>query len=809
MYRKDLTALAEIEKAITLLRMHDWSSTSLGAANTWPQSLKTTINIVIGSPFAMIALWGPELIQIYNDEYAVICGPRHPQAFGQPTRTCWPEVWEFNAPIYEAVLGGEARAFADVELSLHRNNVIEPAWFNLAYSPLRNEVDEIAGILVTVVETTPRILAERRLERQVAERTRELDRTWEVSPDLLGILNTDGFFESSNPAWQVTLGWSKAEIAATEFLEFVHLDDLDRTKSAYVAIQRNLPALRFENRYRRKDGTYRWLSWVAVLESGKIYCSARDVTAEKAQTEELALRTQERNLLEMLIEVTDVMIMAVGIDYRVLALNQATINEFERIYGVRLKVGADMLALLADLPEHQAQIRDVWETALAGREYSLIESFGDPARVRPSYEIKFKSLWNSLGERIGAYQFVIDVTERLREQAKLATAQDALRQSQKMEAVGQLTGGIAHDFNNMLQGISGALEMLQIRIDQGRLGEARHYMASARSGITSAAALTHRLLAFSRKQPLDPKKVDANQLIAGMIELVRRTVGPAIIVAALPADAVWMTLCDRNQLENALLNLAINARDAMPDGGSLTIETANVHLDDDEAQTQGDRVEAGEYVSVSVIDTGSGMTADVIKRAFEPFFTTKPLGEGTGMGLSMLYGFAKQSKGHAKIFSQPGHGTTVRLYLPRDQTTEVSPDLEATPRKKIMRSGLGEVILLVEDEKAVRVSVTAMLLDQGYHVLEAHDGPSALHMLQAVSYVDLLVTDVGLPGINGRELAMAAHKTQPNLKVLFITGYTHNAEIGQGEALETGMSIMRKPFELKMLAAKIRDMIDA
>jgi CheY-like chemotaxis protein/anti-sigma regulatory factor (Ser/Thr protein kinase) len=321
-----------------------------------------------------------------------------------------------------------------------------------------------------------------------------------------------------------------------------------------------------------------------------------------------------------------------------------------------------------------------------------------------------------------------------------------------------------------------------------------------------AAALTHRLLAFARRQPLDPKPVDANRLVASLEDLVRRTAGPAIQVETVLAGGLWPTLCDPHQLENALLNLCINARDAMPEGGRLTVETGNAHLDDAYVAAQRD-VTPGQYVALCVTDTGTGMPPEVIARAFDPFFTTKPLGQGTGLGLSMVYGFAKQSDGHVRIYSDEGHGTTVKLYLPRHRG-EVSA--EARPRIRSLQphAATGETVLVVEDEAVVRLLVVEVLEELGYVPLEAVDAASGLRVLRSGTRIDLLVTDVGLPGnLNGRQLADAAREIRPGLKVLFITGYAQNAAIGNG-TLDPGMAMLSKPFALDALGAKIRKMID-
>jgi signal transduction histidine kinase len=390
--------------------------------------------------------------------------------------------------------------------------------------------------------------------------------------------------------------------------------------------------------------------------------------------------------------------------------------------------------------------------------------------------------------------------------AQRERAEEALRQSQKMEAVGQLTGGIAHDFNNLLTGISGSLQLLETRIAQGRLDAVPRYIDAAQGATRRAAALTQRLLAFSRRQTLDPKPTNLNRLIAGMEELVRRTTGPTIVVEVVGAVGLWPVLIDQNQLENALLNLCINARDAMPDGGRLTIETANRWLDVNNG-TERD-LPPGQYVSLCVTDTGTGMSKETIGRIFEPFFTTKPLGQGTGLGLSMIYGFVRQSNGQIRVYSELGHGTTMCLYLPRHhgEADGSDPDEE---RVGSFEPGYGETVLIIDDEPSVRLLMVEVLQDAGYRVLEAGDGPGGLKILQSETRIDLLLTDVGLPGgMNGRQVADAGRALRPDLKVLFITGYAENAVVGNGH-LEPGMQVITKPFSIEGLANRVRDMIDA
>jgi PAS domain S-box-containing protein len=405
---------------------------------------------------------------------------------------------------------------------------------------------------------------------------------------------------------------------------------------------------------------------------------------------------------------------------------------------------------------------------------------------------ELKTLNGSLEQRI---------QEAIEERAHV---EEALRQAQKMEAVGQLTGGIAHDFNNLLAGILGSLDVIERRLAQGRTEGIDRFIAGAQTSAQRAAALTQRLLAFSRRQTLDPKPAEVNRLVVGMEDLIRRTVGPSITVEVVGAAGLWSTKVDAPQLENALLNLAINARDAMPSGGRLTIETANKWLDG-RAGAERD-LPPGQYISICVTDTGTGIPKDIVDRVFDPFFTTKPIGQGTGLGLSMIHGFMRQSGGQVRVYSEKDQGTTMCLYLPR----YIGPMEQESIHHSgtIEELGAGETVLVIDDEPTVRMLIVEVLEEAGYTAIEAEDGPSGLKFLATDARIDLLITDVGLPGgMNGRQVADAARGCRPDLKVLFITGFAENAAVGNGH-LEPGMEVMTKPFVMAELADKIIEMIE-
>jgi PAS domain S-box-containing protein len=592
-------------------------------------------------------------------------------------------------------------------------------------------------------------------------------------------------------------------------------DEADGWVEFYGKVLRTGEPVRFE---RELVATGRHLELAAFrLEPASLRQVAvlfQDVTPRKKAEEALkqlnanlearvASALAERKLFADLVEGTDIFVQVADMDYRFLAINEASAREFERIFGIRPKVGDSMVDLLKGKPEHQAAVRAVWSRALGGEEFVEVAEFGDESRDRRHYEMRFRPLRDADGRQVGAYQFVYDVTDRLREQQRLVQTEEALRQAQKMEAVGQLTGGLAHDFNNLLAGITGAFEMIRVRLAQGRTADVEKYLAAGQGAARRAASLTHRLLAFSRRQTLSPKPIVVNRLMADFVELVQRSVGPAIHVETVAAAGLWTAMVDANQLENALLNLCINARDAMPAGGRITLETANRWLDERTAAQHG--LDAGQYVTISVSDNGAGIPKDIIDRVFDPFFTTKPIGAGTGLGLSMVYGFARQSNGQVRIYSEIGRGTMVCLYLPRHLGAEEGEPAPPEPAPAPAESG--ETVLVVDDEPTVRLLIVDALADLGCTCLEAETGAEAVRLLQSGRRIDLLITDVGLPGgLNGRQVADAAWVSRPGLKVLFVTGYAENAVLNHGH-LERGMEVLTKPFTVDDLMRRVGRML--
>jgi PAS domain S-box-containing protein len=911
-----------------LIRSFDWSSTPLGPIDRWPQSLKTITGFLLRSPLPIVLLWGPEGVMIYNDAYSGFAGGRHPRLLGSKVREGWPEVADFNDNVMRVGLAGGTLAYKDQELTLHRNGKAEQVWMNLDYSPVRDDSGRPAGVIAIVVETTERVLADRRaaaeqerqrqmlrqmpgfvamlsgpdlvfeyvndayiaisertefigrrfrevfaditgqgfyelfeavfrtgrgvvtrgmelrlhgreqtqyvdfalepirdaagtvvgvfvggyettdlhrandalragetrlrelnanLERQIIERTQARGLAWKVTPDLMGALNSRGYFETSNPAWNTVLGWSEDEVASMSIFELLHPDDVDRTRDGFNLTQIGQPAIRFPNRYRCKDGSYRWISWVGVPEDGMVYCTGRDIT------DELAAEAERDHLWTL----SEDMLARADYGGALSAVNPA----WTKVLGWSER------ELLTNPYANVINQEDLVRTVAA---LESMRQRNEPTRFENRI-LASNGEWKSIGWTVSpepdGVNFIAigrDLSDYKARERELLVAQEALRQSQKMEAVGQLTGGLAHDFNNLLAGISGSVEVIGAMLKRGRLHDVERYLNAAQNSTRRAAALTQRLLAFSRRQTLDPKPTDVNRLISGMEDLIRRTVGPSVELEVVGAGGLWPTKIDASQLENSLLNLCINGRDAMaPAGGRLTIETANKWLDQRAAQERD--LPAGQYISVCVTDTGTGMSPDVIARAFDPFFTTKPLGEGTGLGLSMVYGFARQSGGTVRIYSEVGRGTTMCLYLPRHLGALDAGEAEELP--VAAGQGHGETVLVVDDEPVVRMLIRDVLIENGYVALEAADGPAALRLLESNVRIDLLITDVGLPGgMNGRQVADAARVFRPALKVLFITGYAENALVGNGH-LAPGMEVLTKPFVVATLGNRIREML--
>jgi len=806
------------------MRRFDWSVTPVGDPRDWPRSLKTLVHVLLASTQPMFLAWGASRCWLYNDAFTPILGGKHPGALGRPAMEVWAEAKERLEPLFDQVFGGEAVYMEDFSLVLDRHGRPEEAHFAFSYTPAPDNHGAVGGLFGTCIETTGQVVATRTLS---AERE-QFAQLFELSPSFIAVLEgPDHRFALVNPAYRRLLAHrdllgrtareAAPEIEGQGFFE--RLDDVYATGRPYRG--EGLP-IRFQPTPDAKPQT-RFLDFVyqpmrdakgavsGIFVEGVDVTGAHETAARVAESE-----AQFRTLAEAML------------NHAWTASPNGNLNWFNsRVYEFSGLAAGDLDgAGWANIvhPDDTAAATERWAAALASgepyeAEFRLRRADGVyrwhiaravARRADDGSIVGWIGTNTDIEDQKAAAQALADINAGLEGQiaartAELMVAEEALRQSQKMEAVGQLTGGIAHDFNNLLAGIIGSLEMLQIRVGERRLDAIPRYIEAAQGAAKRAAALTHRLLAFSRRQTLDPRSVNVNRLIGDMEELIRRTVGPAIEMEVVGAGGLWRTLVDSNQLESALLNLCINARDAMPDGGRLTIETANKWLDDHAARARD--LTPGQYVSLCVTDTGTGMTPEVVARAFDPFFTTKPLGQGTGLGLSMIYGFTRQSGGQVRIYSEFGHGTTLCLYLPRHLDDKA--DTEVVARDAAANhAGHGETVLVVDDDVLVRMLIVDVLNEASYRAIESEDGPRALKVLQSSTPVDLLITDVGLPGgMNGRQLADAGRALRPQLKVLFITGYAENAVVGNGR-LGPGMQVITKPFAIEIISGKVRRMLD-
>jgi signal transduction histidine kinase len=886
-----------------LMRDHDWPNTSLGAPESWPESLKVALRLLLTSRFEMWLGWGPDINFFYNDAYRPTLGKKHPNALAVPTKILWAEIWDDVkdrlATVYDT---GQATWDRALLLLLNRDGYPEETYHTFSYSPLLGDSGKVEGVFCAVTEETERVISERRMGtlRMLASKLAASDSTPDVNEasrvvlqdnqadlpfSMLYLFNEDGnatrIWTNGIPATHplapenVNIGsapWNSRTVCDGQAAKLVDIANYRDVPSGVWAMPPTHAAvvplvgqggdkpigvlISGLSPHKRVSDDY--LDFLKLI-AGQI--ASRLASAEAFETErqravalaeaarmrdaaavaleelnrqlvsEVKHRTNERDRMRALFQQSpSFMCILRGPDHVFELAN----NAYLQLVGHRELLG---LSVRDALPELSGQgyfelLDQVFQSGKAyiGRSLPVsLQRIPDAMAEERFVDLIYQPIIDEAGTVSAIFVDGFDVTYQKRaedqlqalnhtlelrveqrtaelraalqqlekESAEREEAQLALRQAQKMEALGKLTGGVAHDFNNLLQVVSGNLQLLSKDVAGNARAESR--VQNALAGVSRGSKLASQLLAFGRRQPLDPKVVNVRKLIQNMDDMIRRALGEEIEVETIVSGGLWNTLIDAGQLENAILNLAINARDAMDGRGRLTIGTANTMLDDDYAKAHED-VRPGQYVLVAVTDTGSGIAPEIIEHVLEPFFSTKGEGKGSGLGLSMVYGFLKQSGGHLKIYTEVGHGTTVKIYLPRTVAIEDGiVDLHALPTK-----GGTETVLVVEDDDGVRETSVALLADLGYQVLEARDAQSAFTIIESGAHVDLLFSDVVMPGpMRSTELARKAKALVPAMAVLFTSGYTENS-IVHGGRLDPGVELLSKPYTRDALARKVR-----
>jgi PAS domain S-box-containing protein len=824
---ENLSFLADGGEMGERIRAFDWSCSPLGPPKGWPQALKTATGILLTSKFPMFLAWGPELRLLYNDPYSDILDGKHPAALGHAFEDVWADIWDDVGPLARRAFAGEATFFENMPLIMTRKGYEEQTWFTFSYSPLRDDDGAAAGMFCVCTETTRTVLAERdRLDE--AERLRQL---FDRAPGFMAVVRgPDHVFEMANASYQKLVGERELigkpvreavpEVEGQGLIEL--LDKVYRTGEAFsgrsvtIALQRSADAPREE---RLLDFVFQPILDAQGAVSG-IFADGYDVTERILA--ETALRESEARF-RLIADSAPVPMWVTRIDRKRGFVNIA----YAEFLGVPYEEALDF-----DWRDriHPDDFEQLLAASIAGE--ATLKLFTLEGRYRRGdgdwrwLRSISQPRWGPQGEHVGFIGVAIDVTEAKEAEAALREvnetlerrvdertadlsaalerlqaevgerlrAEEALRQAQKMEAVGQLTGGIAHDFNNLLTPIMGGLELIASRVEEPRLKRiAETALESTRRG----AKLTGQLLAFSRIQRISMAPVAVNEVIEAMRRLLRHTLGGAVDIDTRLDPEAGHGICDANQLENAILNLAINARDAMPEGGTLTISTDRVRLE--EAPDHN----AGEFVRITVGDTGTGMPADVLARATEPFYSTKPLGKGTGLGLAQVYGIAQQAGGTLRIESEEGRGTAVHLLLPAAEAPPAEESAGSKLAEAPARPASGARILVVDDDDDVRAFLAESLEGLGCTVVSAASGPEGLQALRGWR-PDLALIDYAMPGMNGAEAARASREIHPGLPIVFVTGYAESeqleAALGDGHA-----PVLRKPFTLAELAAAVEE----
>ena len=890
-----------------MMRRHDWTNSSLGCPDEWPQALKVAIRLLLTSKFEMWLGWGPDIAFFYNDAYRPTLGNKHPNALAVPTKVLWSEIWsDIKGRLETVYSSGEATWDRALLLLLERDGYPEETYHTFSYSPLIGDSGKVEGVFCAVTEETERVISERRLAtmRTLASGLAVADTEVDVfnasrealkeNPQDLPFCALYVFDDKGNAKrrwvcgaaeddvllpvtitrgariWNLERAWQRqdVELVSLAASDVVPSGPWPKAPSQAAVIplvgqaseQPKGVLISGLNAHRAVSDDY--LDFLKLV-AGQI--TSRLASAEAFETErrraaalaeaaairekaalalehlnrqlssEVELRTAERDRMRALFQqAPSFMCILSGPEHTFELVNDA----YMQLVGHRKLVG---LSVREALPEIAGQgffelLDGVFQSGkpYIGRYVPVfLERNGKKQPDQRFVHLIYQPIFDLNGSVTGIFVDGFDVTDQKRAEDQLQslnhtleekveqrtlelrtalleleketiereTAQIALRQAQKMEALGNLTGGVAHDFNNLLQVVSGNLQLLAKDIDGNSRAEQR--LQNALAGVARGAKLASQLLAFGRRQPLEPKVVNVRKLIQNMDDMLRRALGEEVELETVVSGGLWNTLIDPSQLENAILNLAINSRDAMEGRGRLTIETGNAVLDDDYALSHDD-VRPGQYVLVAVTDTGSGISPDIIEHVLEPFFSTKTDGKGSGLGLSMVYGFLKQSGGHLKIYSEVGHGTTMKLYMPRTMQAEDS----LSDQKAIPVTGGTETVLVVEDDDGVRETSVALLTDLGYRVLKAHDAQSAFAIVSSGVQIDLLFTDVVMPGpMRSTELARKAKAQFPGIAVLFTSGYTENS-IVHGGRLDAGVDLLSKPYTREALARKVRHVLN-
>jgi PAS domain S-box-containing protein len=763
------------------------------------------------APSFMAMLRGPEhRIELANPSYLRLIGRRDvlgrtvaeavPEAGGQGFVELLDTVYRTGQPFTATGVRFAAQPVPGGPVDEH--------YLDFVYQPIKDVAGAVTGVFVEGIDVTRRAIADAAL-RESEQQLRLATEAAEV-----GLWDLD--IGSDTLYWparvKAMFGISENEpISMADFYSGLHPDDKARTSAAFEAALDPVKRALYDVEYRtigKEDGLARWVAAKgrALFDGNRcvrVIGTAIDITARKATdarlrelNEELERRVAEalaeRKVFADIVESTDALVLVLDPNFCIMAINRATADELHRLYGFRPTIGDDLLAALDRFPEQREQVRLYWSRALAGEEFTATDEFGESGLERRHYEMKFNSLRDRSGNLVGAFQFVYDVTDRLRDQARLAEAETHLRQVQKIDALGQLTGGVAHDFNNLLMVISGGLSLLERSEEPERR---QRILAQMRQATDRGASLSRQLLAFARRQPLKPEPIDLSRHIDGMRDMLDRTLRGDVLVKTHFANDLWPIKVDPAELELVILNLCVNARDAMPNGGTITISANNA-----ESIQHGDL--AGDFVSLCVEDCGTGMSDGVLAHIFEPFFTTKEVGKGSGLGLPQVYGFAQQSGGAVKVDTILGRGTKITLLLPRTALPASRPAATPEPDSTARRHALRGSVLLVEDDDEVASLVGEMLAELGYRVTRAASAQGALGALADDRAVDLVFSDVLMPGaMNGMDLAREIRRRRPHMPILLTSGYSGAAF---KEAAAESINVLRKPYEIHALDSALR-----